>query len=252
MGQSILDKVGEILDTGSLRKLENFNADPVFSLRSELAKIWGVGPETANKLIRMGYRSVEDLKARGCDDLTEQQRVGLRHFDDLQHRIPREEVTRIEGVVRETAQRLVGDRELECVTCGSYRRGKATCGDVDVLIKVGDGDSPHSLLLRIIHELMAMGFLIDHFALPAKHAHDNRDDSDHARHASYMGICRLDQDSRCRHIDIKIYNAQEFPFALLYFTGSDYFNRSMRLLAHSKGFSLSDTVSKFSLLCVLS
>ena len=43
-----------------------------------------------------------------------------------------------------------------------------------------------------------------------------------------------------RRIDIKVYPKHMFPFAVLYFTGSDYFNRSMRLYCHQKGLSLSD------------
>lgn len=35
-----------------------------------------------------------------------------------------------------------------------------------------------------------------------------------------------------------------FGFALLYFTGSDHFNRSMRLFARKKGYSLSDKALK--------
>lgn len=34
-----------------------------------------------------------------------------------------------------------------------------------------------------------------------------------------------------RRIDIKVYPKSQFPFAILYFTGSAYFNRSMRLFA---------------------
>ena len=43
-----------------------------------------------------------------------------------------------------------------------------------------------------------------------------------------------------RRLDIKVYPADQFPFAVLYFTGSDYFNRSMRLYCHKRGLSLSD------------
>ena len=43
-----------------------------------------------------------------------------------------------------------------------------------------------------------------------------------------------------RRLDIKVYSAEHFPFAVLYFTGSDYFNRSMRLYAQKRGMSLSD------------
>lgn len=43
-----------------------------------------------------------------------------------------------------------------------------------------------------------------------------------------------------RRLDLKAYAAATFPFAVFYFTGSGYFNRSVRLYAHHKGFSLSD------------
>ena len=55
----------------------------------------------------------------------------------------------------------------------------------------------------------------------------------------FMGICKDDNNIH-RRIDIKVYNKEEFPFALLYFTGSAYFNRSMRLFAKKKGYHLSD------------
>jgi DNA polymerase/3'-5' exonuclease PolX len=43
-----------------------------------------------------------------------------------------------------------------------------------------------------------------------------------------------------RRLDIKLYPPSQFAFALLYFTGSDYFNRSMRLYAQQRGLGLSD------------
>ena len=39
---------------------------------------------------------------------------------------------------------------------------------------------------------------------------------------------------------VKVYPAEEYAYALLYFTGSDHFNRSMRAYAKNKGYSLSD------------
>jgi DNA polymerase/3'-5' exonuclease PolX len=43
-----------------------------------------------------------------------------------------------------------------------------------------------------------------------------------------------------RRLDIKVYPPEQFPTALLYFTGSAHFNRSMRLFAHNSGFLLND------------
>lgn len=58
--------------------------------------------------------------------------------------------------------------------------------------------------------------------------------SSSGEHDSYMGVCML-EGSRHRRIDMKVYPAAEYAFALLYFTGSGYFNRSMRLFAEKKG-----------------
>ena len=46
-----------------------------------------------------------------------------------------------------------------------------------------------------------------------------------------MGICQLDKKHKVRRIDIKAYPKDQYGFALLYFTGSGNFNRSMRLFA---------------------
>ena len=43
-----------------------------------------------------------------------------------------------------------------------------------------------------------------------------------------------------RRLDLKVYPPEEYAYALLYFTGSDHFNRSMRAYAKSLGYTLSD------------
>ena len=54
-----------------------------------------------------------------------------------------------------------------------------------------------------------------------------------------MGVCQFEGEIHHR-IDIKHYPLEHYAFAILYFTGSNLFNRSMRLYARKKGFSLSD------------
>ncbi|XP_021564952.1 DNA polymerase lambda, partial [Carlito syrichta] len=53
--------------------------------------------------------------------------------------------------VREAAQALRPG--LLCVACGSYRRGKATCGDVDVLITHPDGRSHQGMFGHLLDSL---------------------------------------------------------------------------------------------------
>ena len=53
-----------------------------------------------------------------------------------------------------------------------------------------------------------------------------------------MGVCYF--EGQHHRIDIKHYSVDQYAFALMYFTGSDLFNRQMRMVAHSKGLMLSD------------
>ena len=53
-----------------------------------------------------------------------------------------------------------------------------------------------------------------------------------------MGICR--PLTKHRRIYVKVYAPQHYACALLYFTGSDHFNRSMRYYAKLKGYTLCD------------
>lgn len=60
-------------------------------------------------------------------------------------------------------------------------------------------------------------------------------------HSSAMTVVRLPGAGRLhRRLDLKFYPRATFPFALLYFTGSDYFNRSLRNFCNKCGWTLSD------------
>lgn len=56
---------------------------------------------------------------------------------------------------------------------------------------------------------------------------------------SYMGICKYEDETHHR-VDLKYYPVDQFAYAILYFTGSDVFNRNMRLYAMKNGYCLSD------------
>lgn len=120
------------------------------------------------------------------------------------------------------------------MTVGSYRRGKSSCGDVDILIAPPPGCEDVDVLSQLIATLESSGFLTDHLSIPGRHVVGRKD--------GYMGVCRLPGPDRIhRRLDIKVYPKSQYAFALLYFTGSDHFNRSMRCFARVTGLSLSDT-----------
>ena len=53
--------------------------------------------------------------------------------------------------------------DMLAVVCGSYRRGKQTCGDVDVLISHPDGKSHKGVLSKILEGLRQKGECIKGF-----------------------------------------------------------------------------------------
>lgn len=55
-----------------------------------------------------------------------------RYFDDFEKKIPRTEITEIEQMLKKYIYEL--NEEYIITVCGSYRRGKETSGDIDVLI----------------------------------------------------------------------------------------------------------------------
>ena len=73
--------------------------------------------------------------------------------------------------------------EYRFQVCGSYGRGKAFCGDMDITIARKDGTYEKNLLMELVKELERKRFITDHLTTPK--AADSR--SSH----SYMGVCQF-------------------------------------------------------------
>ncbi|CAN0315138.1 unnamed protein product, partial [Ectocarpus sp. 12 AP-2014] len=118
--------------------------------------------------------------------------------------------------------------------CGSYRRGKSNCGDVDVLIRPPEGQEDSPMFLELIKDLTETGFITDRLAMPEGPYTPGKPQT-------FMGVCKLPGEGRLhRRLDIKLYPTSMFAFAVLYFTGSGDFNMNMRCFAKSKGLKLND------------
>ncbi|XP_063231406.1 DNA polymerase lambda-like isoform X2 [Bacillus rossius redtenbacheri] len=176
VGAKMAAKVVEVLECGSLRKVKEICEDNKSKALALFTEVWGVGPATADSWYQRGFRSLDDLRTKA--NLTRQQKIGLKLFEDLRERIPREEVERIGSVVRDAALGL--DPGLEVVLCGSYRRSKATCGDVDVLIAIPDG-RPRDVLPQLLGDLKRTGFITDDLVSLEVSGNQKK----------YLGVCRL-------------------------------------------------------------
>lgn len=227
VGDKMASKVWEMLETGKLRRTEEVCEGERAETLKLFIEVWGAGSVTADQWYSLGYRTLEDLRTKAT--LTNQQKIGLKHYDDIKDRMPREEVTEIVKIVEREAKSMYP--KLEVQACGSYRRGKPTCGDIDIVMSHPEKDLRTSLLAPLVKKLTEIGFITDNLV--------NITDDGH--HKKFFGLCRLPGEGhRHRRLDLFVVPWSERGPALLHYTGSAHFNRSMRLLAQKKGMSLSE------------
>lgn len=127
------------------------------------------------------------------------------------------------------------DEEYIGTICGSYRRGAASSGDIDILLThpkyTSQTDKQPKLLHAVVDHLESIGFVTDTLS---------KGDT------KFMGVCQLqrsdeDEDEYLhRRIDIRLIPKDQYYCGVLYFTGSDIFNKNMRTHALEKGFTLNE------------
>ncbi|KAJ4480856.1 DNA polymerase lambda [Lentinula aciculospora] len=231
VGKKTAQKIIEIIETGDLQRIVYENTEDVKAI-STFTGIYGVGIQTATMWYARGCRTVEDI-CNGVGDvkLNDGQKIGIEFYDDLNSRMPREEAKAIFELIKPIALRI--DPKLFVEIMGSFRRGKSDCGDIDILITrcSDDGRTHEGILKALLEKLHLAGILTEDLALP---------DYSKPLEAVYHGICRLPDvhGARRRRIDFLTVPWSSKGGALLYYTGDDMFNRSMRLLANKMGYSL--------------
>ncbi|KAH9985907.1 Nucleotidyltransferase [Russula vinacea] len=239
VGQKTALKIMEIIDTGALRRVDAERTEDVAAVQL-FQGIYGVGQSTAYAWYFAGCRTLEDIKERKFGiELSQAQVLGLKYYDDINTRMPREEATEIFGEIKSIALSL--DPKLFVDIMGSYRRrGKSTCGDIDVMItrSPDDGKTHVGIVPKLLSTLRSAGIVTEDLSISS----DARDSLD----CTYRGLCvrpmKAGQDNTQpriqRRIDILAIPWESRGAALIYYTGDDIFNRSMRLKANKMGYSL--------------
>lgn len=226
IGVKISEKIEEFLSTGKVAKISKIRNDASSSAIQELTRVSGIGPAAARTLYEQGITSIEELR-KNQGSLTHHQKLGLQHLEDFEKRIPRDEIEQLETRLHAECNAL--DPNYQAVICGSYRRGAASSGDVDLLVchKMYQtlGKRPQGLLSRLVEGLRAAHIVTDTMSLGD---------------TKFAGVYRLNPSLPYRRLDIRLLPRDQFFCGLLYFTGSDLFNQSMRAHAQQQGFTLSE------------
>ncbi len=210
----IKNRIKEILTSG---KLSEVSQDKSKSNIIDLTKITGIGPSKAKELIKNNI-TLEDLLDKDkykehSKFLTHHQKIGVLYYHDLQKKIPQEIIKKI--------QTYLNTFDFEFTICGSFRRNKSSSGDIDILVKQNNNK-----LEDIINTLSKSKFLVAHLTSNSK--------------TKYMGICKIPQFEQYMRIDIRLVTPQQYPYAILYFTGSKNTNTYMRNTAIKLGFKLNE------------
>lgn len=216
IGKTIMDKLEEFQKTGTLRVLERERKNPM----NLFTNIYGVGPKKAKQLIEDGITSIEQLKENE-GKLNDTQKIGLKYYEPLQKRIPRDEIKDFEKVFEKVFNEVApANSKFEIV--GSYRREAKNSGDIDVIITNQENDIEafnkflDALIKdRIVIEVLTRG------------------------KTKSLTIGEI-KDSIPRRIDFLYTPPTEYAFATLYFTGSKAFNTVMRQRALDMGYTLNE------------
>jgi DNA polymerase/3'-5' exonuclease PolX len=216
IGKKIEEKMKEIFTTGSLASAKR--AEEIIKPFQLLTTVYGIGPAKAKELVKAGITTIEELVEASEKDeslLSDVQKIGLKYYTDLQLRIPFKEMQAHEKLLKSNIP-----KSLHSNIVGSYRRNLESSGDIDLLLQSDDSSDLDTLVSKLIEK----GYITNILAY-GKH--------------KFMGICKLPKKPH-RHIDILLTPSSEYPFALLYFTGSNLFNIAMRSHASTLGYTLNE------------
>jgi len=222
IGDDLEEKIVTLVTTGALPMLEELKAQVPESVLA-LLKIPGVGPKKAALLHKeLGIKSLADLKAacealqveklKGFGEKTQTAILeGICFAETAGLRVLWAEADGMVAQLRQHFAKCKGIHQLEFA--GSYRRGKETVGDLDILVTADDPTEAMDALAAFV----GLGQII-------------------GRGPTKMSI----RTAKGFQIDLRVVPPESFGAALQYFTGSKEHNIIVRGRAKDKGLKINE------------
>lgn len=218
VGKGSIEKINEILKTGTLSYLNN-------NILSELTEVIGIGPSIANQLIqKYKIKSLDDLikkVKKGEIEVNDKIKLGLKYVGKFKGNIPRQHIDDVQDYLKQFNSNII--------ICGSYRRGLDFSSDIDILL--------YNSQLLTMDDVKKSNMLNDYVKLLTKNKFivDNITNNNVTK---YMGFAKW--ENVIRRIDIRLIPYESIYTALVYFTGSYELNRIMRKKAKELGYKLNE------------
>lgn len=230
IGATLKDKITTLVTTGKLPFHEELRAKMPPGL-IQLLRLPGVGPKKVKTLYdKLGIDSLDKLKAAceagqvaelaGFGAKTQEKILqGLAFAGESGQRVRLDQAMLVADEIAGVLRKVKGVRRLQ--VCGSIRRCRETCKDIDLLAVA---DDPPALMAAFV-------------ALPIA-----RQVVGHGETKSSIVASTFTKSGRRLTVncDLRVVREEEFPFALNYFTGSKDHNVAMRQRAIQRGLKLNE------------
>jgi DNA polymerase IV len=214
VGTRMKEKFSEFLAKGKISETETKKQDPTYKAAAGLHGLLGVGHRMIEKWSESGINDIKSLKnavKSGDVKLNHIQTLGLKYHDDLNTKIPRKTIDDLVKSLNDDLKDVTEKMEA----AGSYRRGKKESGDIDIVIVCNDIDA-------VIKRIKSRPDYIDTVV---------------SGNERFTWLCK-GSHGLIMQVDILNVPEKSWVYAMLYFTGSVYFNEYMRGAARSAGLKL--------------
>ncbi len=230
VGKAIADKAIEFVETGKVKAFQELVAKQG-GLSAELLDVENLGPKRARQIqAALGVKTVPELikaaeegKIRDLPRFSEvvEKKIldSAKNVKERTRRYARSEIQKEAELLLRTIRGVPGVERAEIA--GSYRRKKATVGDLDVLVvtKKPEAVSDAIAALPFVRGVVAHG--------------DKKLSFD-------LEFSRLKGNAEAIRVDVRFVSRDQWGSALLYFTGDKEHNIMMRKKAIARGWKLNE------------
>lgn len=223
IGETLAEKSAVLVETGTLPQLESLREEIPDSVIA-MVRVPGLGAKKASRLhSELGIDSLDALRAaceagsvaklKGFGAKTQQMILdGLQIAQAAGQRVYWAEADALAQSIRDHMATCKAVKQLELA--GSYRRGRETVGDLDVLVVATDRQAA-----------------MDHFE-----SYPDRSQTIARGEEKKISI----RIGKAFQVDMRLVEDEQFGAALQYFTGSKEHNVRLRRMAQAKGLKINE------------
>ncbi len=229
IGDAMVEKITTLVTTGRLPYLEELRATVPPGL-VQMLRINGLGPKKAKALydlldidtiekLQTACENGEVAKLKGFGDKTAAKILeGVRFLGMVGNRVRFDQAYPLGVALLEQLQKLPGVIRSEL--CGSLRRRRETAKDIDILISSNTPQPIMDAFVSLPNVMQVTGHG------PTK--------------SSIIASLTHGQETIVLNADLRVVTDEQFPYAVLHFTGSKDHNIRLRQRAIDRGLSLNE------------